>query len=379
VPFIGFLADDKHATDSAWAALAGGRNRRLIVELRDTYACIATTAGEEKSDGYLTADRIASIPYIRPDLVEVMCRPVLGRAPKVHKRGEECDSPHCLPHGWPDGYDYHIHDWLKGNPTRKSVALKDAKKADSKDRALRALVLLRDGPYCRYCWSGPLSSKAAGRAKDRRVVLEFDHVDPSLPAGADGTNYVVACDKCQDDKGPCTPELANMELLPVPTPADIARLPVNHAGGRSVLDRPNQSADHPFHHLLISERSPDPINTSADPVNDRSLDQINDPVGDRSAGQISGAGVVRPRSADQDSISDPVQGVLLSGSGRAGHPGDPALDPSLEVWRPEPRPASSPDPYSRSSRPPPPTGVWLRSGKPYTPPQQKPSREGDSP
>src|SRR5690606_10030604 len=135
--------------------------------------------------------------------------------------GDECPCLGTAP--WIDGYAYRIHNFLKRNPSKREYDLDKAKKADLRDARLKALVLKRDGGCCRYCGSGPLERKAV-RAKDRRRVLTFDHVDPDRAAGEDGANLVVCCGRCNDEKGARTPDEADMVLLPEPTPEQAARL-----------------------------------------------------------------------------------------------------------------------------------------------------------
>ena len=94
----------------------------------------------------------------------------------------------------------------------------NAQKADHRDGRLKDLVWARDGGCCRYCGSGPLVHDNA-RARDRRRVLQFDHVDPDQPAGPDSENYVVACGACNEVKGHRTPDAAGLVLLPAPVQA----------------------------------------------------------------------------------------------------------------------------------------------------------------
>jgi hypothetical protein len=52
---------------------------------------------------------------------------------------------------------------------------------------------------CRGEWL-PLSPKA-DRSRDRRKVLQYDHVDPDHAARPDGKGLVVACGACNEYKG----------------------------------------------------------------------------------------------------------------------------------------------------------------------------------
>ena len=207
------LFDDQHADDDVWHALANGQKVRvpLEVELRDAFVCLSTTSARLRQDGYLRAETAAR--YARPAVLELLCQPVLGGPAVLHRRGDTCA---CLGQEWTDGFDLRIHGFLKRNPSKAEQARNRAQKADRRDDRLKREVYERDGGCCRFCRSGPLILRAV-RAKDRRKVLQYDNVDPDAPAGADGSNFVVACAACNEYKGHRTPDEADVVLLPEPT------------------------------------------------------------------------------------------------------------------------------------------------------------------
>lgn len=228
MPFA--LFDDRHSADPIWAYLARGKAAKIVV-LRDAFVCLSTTSAAHQANGYLTTGMVATAladhsPADRSKLPEILCESALGRPAKVHRRGDECP---CIPSVWGEGWEFYVHEFLKRNPSRKEKALRDAKRRDLADPQLRRTVFKRDGLYCRYCWSGPLNSKlgAAKFPEAAQLMPTVDHIDPSVPADADGNGVVTACRRCNQAKANCTPEAVGMPVLPPPTPEDVARLPVN--------------------------------------------------------------------------------------------------------------------------------------------------------
>lgn len=137
-----------------------------------------------------------------------------GRAPMWHKPGDPWADCTCLQDKtWPeeDGAPagYWVHDFLDYNPSRQENDVHRAKRRELKDKNLRAAVKARDGDQCRYC---AVTVKWADRVSGRGGVL--DHVDPDRAEGA--KNLVVACRSCNSKKKNCTPEGADMVLLPPP-------------------------------------------------------------------------------------------------------------------------------------------------------------------
>jgi len=271
------LMDDRHAADPVWPTLVemhtSARTQAQRVAALDAldsaYTRMNTEAGRFTSDGYMTEDQALWCARGRAWIVETLTKPVLGRAPRLHRPGDECS---CLGEDpWQEGYAYRIHWFLKRNRSRRRVSLDRAQAADLRNGPLKHLVAARDGWTCRYCRSGPLSTKA-GKAKDRRRHLTYDHVDPKLPAGDDGTNLVVACARCNEYKGARTPDEADMVLLPAPTAAQIT-------GWRAVgmvlrdlvlIDRSAPQAPAAITDEITDE-SPTDHRHRADPIGDRSV------------------------------------------------------------------------------------------------------------
>lgn len=348
------LFDDDSVGDSVWGVLAQGRPSRIIA-IRDAYACLRITAARRMSDGYLTATDAAEAlrdhggPRQRAHLLELLSRQCLDDvAAKLHTAGQQCESPTCLPRGWPPGREYYVHEFLVGNPRRRERKLARDKKSDLNDRTLKAVVLARDGVYCRYCWSGPLSNKlgAAKFPQKPQVTLWYDHVDPLVPAGADGTGLVVACERCGRDKGQSSPEVADkalgIALLPSPTVEEIEAFPVNLRGRYTLYERPAEDPNHPWHRRNQLSNHP-PI---TDPITDQSPDALadrdDDSIGDRDGDSIdTSTGQVRPETIDRNGDHGADRTGRLSGSGRVGERVHPGV-----------RTAAAPDIYTRTSRPP---------------------------
>ncbi|PWW50251.1 HNH endonuclease [Actinokineospora spheciospongiae] len=222
------LMDDRHADDPMWPTLVEHHSsartpaQRLAAldAIEATWARMNTEAGRFNVDGYLTEGQALKCARDRAWIIDALTKSVLGRPPRLHRPGDECK---CLGDGeWKQHHAYRVHKFLKRNRSRARVTLDRAQAADLRNPTLKHAVAERDGWTCRYCRSGPLSAKAV-RARDRRRILTYDHVDPTQPAGEHGENLAVACARCNEFKGHRTPDEADMRLLPVPTPAEIAR------------------------------------------------------------------------------------------------------------------------------------------------------------
>jgi hypothetical protein len=333
VPY--WLGSDTFAVEDVWSELAAGKPD-LEDRLQAAYCRLQAYASLTRTDGYLTAAKALLACRGRARVLELLCAPVLALPPLVHRKGDVCD---CLDDEWRDGgYVYRIHGFLKRNPSRAENERQRAMKADAKDHRLRALVYERDGGCCRYCRSGPLPANM-GRAKDRRKVRTYDHVDPDRPAAPDGTGYVLACDRCNSEKGHRTPEEAEMVLLDEPTEAE----------RQAWLQRD----------LAVFDRPPDRSGTAPGPLRNR------DPgaVADRDRAAVPGAvadaiaddettGDVRPEQPETDGDGTPARSQKGDGPGRAaetpairGHP-PPRSQPQAQPRRT----GSEPDIYHRRSR-----------------------------
>jgi hypothetical protein len=311
MPYV--LVSDALGRDPRWTALAGGR-RAVRDQLQAAYLRMLCETASHLHNGYLTEHQALACCDDRERTLELLCRPVLGEKPLLHRPGQECDERNCLDDSgpWVDGFDYRICGFSKKNPTRSEVKRHRAQQADSRDARLRGVVYDRDGGCCRYCRSGPLKKKGMGRARDRRRVLQFDHPDPDAPATPagrpDASNYVVACARCNELKGHRTPDEAGLVLLPVPTEAEKTAW---QERGEALFDLVEPGADndndnqhdnapdnqHDNQHAVVPLVVPLVVPTS---VRDGDSDADSAAEGQRQAAGLSPEG---------------------SGSGRGGHPG----------------------------------------------------------
>ncbi|SBT63944.1 hypothetical protein GA0070622_0912 [Micromonospora sediminicola] len=346
-----WLESDTFADEAVWDVLAAG-DANLVDHLQAAYCRLKAKASHIKKDGYLTEP--TAVRYARRrKYLDLLCTPVLDEQPLLHRPGDEC---RCLGDAWIEGYDYRIHNFLRRNPSRAEYERNQAQKADLRSAPLKAMVYARDAGACRYCRSGPLSAKA-GRARDRRKVLTFDHVDPDLPAGEDGVNLVVCCARCNEHKGHRTPYEADMVLLAEPTSSEKA----------AWTNRDQVLNDLPDQQQITDETATDhrsDADPNADRITDRTDDRIADP-NDNTTGEVypqNGGHQHEQRSAT-------VEGG--AGEGRVGHRPDHP-DPTRRPTQPA-RAPDSPDIYHRRSRAPapptaPPDYAWPPGSVPATPP-----------
>ncbi|NMO52007.1 hypothetical protein HH310_12465 [Actinoplanes sp. TBRC 11911] len=364
-------SDDFHIWP-VWEALADGA-ADVVDRLQAAYARLKSEASHGRRDGYLMAGAVLRQCRGKQRTVDLLCTAVLGEQPLLHRPGDDCE---CLGETWIEGYGYRIHAFLKRNPSRRENDRSKQQKADLNDARLKGVVQRRDGKCCRYCRSGPLSAKAV-RAKDRRKVLTFDHVDPDRAAGPEGDNLVVACARCNEGKGKRTPYEADMVLLPAPDADEAAAMERRE---QLLLDPPPPGADHP---ATNPGSTPDqPINAPiTDQNNKPTTDPIGDPITDPPSDPNSDpAPEVRPTPATSPAQSAPAVVPEPSGLGRVGRPGPEPAPAAAPTHQQEPRTSHYPDIYHHRSRlpePPPdlPPYTWPPGSIPATPP---PARE-DSP
>lgn len=358
-----FLETDTFHSEPVWEVLAEGVVD-AIDRLMAAYSRMKSLASHLTSNGYLTERGALSQCHGRKKVLDLLCTAVLEEKPLVHRQGDECD---CLGDSWVEGYAYRIHNFLKRNPSRREYNLNQHQKADLRNAALKQLVYQRDGGCCRYCTSGPLSPKA-GRSKDRRKILHFDHVDPDQIAGAEGENFVVACGRCNEEKGHRTPDEADMVLLAVRAP-EVAyamrhrpmelhdRPPVPAPSGPA--DQP-QTSDEPATNQRISDQNTDqeqkPI---TDPVSDPITDHEQRPIADPMP-------PVSPSPTTTATEHDTNQGAEGSGMGRGG---THDLVPPLPAYPGLPaRTSDSPDVYSKRSRSATPPPAFISAEPEWPPP-----------
>lgn len=326
-----FLESDSFADDPVWSVMAGGSAAREDA-LRSAYTRLQARAALNRSDGFVTEVQVLEMCRGRRQLAERLGTRVLAdREPKLHRPGDRCE---CLPEQWRDGYQYAIHGFLKRNPSKAENQRHRAQTADLRDARLKQAVYLRDAGCCRYCRSGPLARKGMGRARDRRKVLQFDHVDPDRPAGADGTNLVAACGRCNEHKGRRTPDEADMVLLPEPTDQQRAAW---SARPLTLLDLPDPTTD-----TTTDEQPTDALSGALSTTRESDVPEA-DP-GAVSAGEVRpDTGQKSPMTAPSTPATTPREGL---GSGRVGQPGCASVD---RLGQPA-RAPDAPDVYHRRSR-----------------------------
>lgn len=213
-----FLMSDTAGNDPRLWKLASGRPV-VFDRLQAAWLRLMSVSAHHQLNGYLTEEMALRECHGRRDVLEQLSTAVIGERPLLHRQGDRCDGKNCIDSSppWPAGMDFRLCEFNKRNPTRSEHERNQAQKADRRDARLKNMVYDRDAGCCRYCRSGPLLKKGMGRARDRRRALQFDHVDPDRPAGADAENYVVACARCNELKGHRTPAEAGLVLLPEPT------------------------------------------------------------------------------------------------------------------------------------------------------------------
>jgi 5-methylcytosine-specific restriction endonuclease McrA len=339
-----YLTTDTFADDPEWTVLAEGK-QTVIDALQASYHRLMAKASLVRHDGYLTAAATRQAVTSKRVLA-LLTMPVLGMQPKLHKPGDKCE---CLGDTWIAGFEYRLHEFLKRNPSRKENDRNKGQKADLRNGKLKALVYERDGGCCRYCRSGLLLPKA-GRSRDRRKVLTYDHVDPDLVAGADGINLVVACGRCNEHKGHRTPGEADMVLLPEPTEAEKAAW---RARGQALFDLPD--------HQPINDETATDHQLAGDHVADANSDPQRDP---------------QPGTDDHTTVNDALEQAqhehqqpgtgAAEGPGWVGQPRSSAPRASPLDTQPA-RDSSSPDIYHRGTR---------STPTPITPPPAAPRQEG---
>jgi hypothetical protein len=340
-----WLETDAFADDPIWQVLGAGK-ADVEDRLQAAYCRLKAKTSHLRDNGYLTtATALAQCRGRRP-VLDLLCTPVLERPPLVHRPGDSCS---CLGGEWIDGFGYRIHDFLKRNPSRAEHDRAKAQRADLRNARLKTFVYDRDGGCCRYCRSGPLSNKA-GRSRDRRKALVYDHVDPDAPAGEDGTNFVTACAACNEHKGHRTPYEADMVLLPPPSATERAqwcdRLLQLH--DRPVYDPAELARSIDANARPITDESPTDHQQNSDRVADPNTDAVADPVADPDTDhQGSAMPETGHEQAQQGAEQQHGQPGEPLGSGRVGHRA--GGDRSGGRGQPE-RTGADPDIYHRRSR-----------------------------
>jgi 5-methylcytosine-specific restriction endonuclease McrA len=188
--------------DQMPALLARARNQREADLLLGILMSLLIYCAKHLTNGFLPT--LVVRQHLRGKLLATFTS---GPDPLLHTPDHECE---CLGgRAWPENMAYHLHCYLKWNPTKEEHDVKQAKAAELKDRELIAAVRGRDKDRCRYCG---VPTVYADRRGGRGLVL--DHIDPAVANGA--ANLVTACRSCNSKKGHRTPAAAGMNLLPEP-------------------------------------------------------------------------------------------------------------------------------------------------------------------
>lgn len=334
----------------------GVRRRALRDTLQAAYARLGCESSSHKGDGYLTHEQALAVVDGQARVLELLCSQVLdGEPPMLHRPKDSCPVRHCIDASgpWRQGFDYRLCGFAKRNPTRAEKERKDAQAADARDKALKTFVLQRD-VACRYCRSGPLKRIPGNVQGERRKLTTYDHVDPDRPGtppGGDyGSNFVVACARCNERKGHNLPHEVGMVLLPEPTPEQVSHwhergvrlfdlddAPERDAAEREALSKSaeqvgSKSAGSPQGSPTATS-SPWPSRTSSLPTT--APNSTGEVCPEPGAGQAS-------KSADDDG----------KGAGRVGSGGRLGTTGTDSLGQPF-RTPDAPDIYHRRSRPPP--------------------------
>lgn len=356
-----FLTGDEHARDPIWDVMARVRKtdrarKALAKTLKADHQDLMSAAAHMKSDGYLTREQVTEECSSKLS-IDLFTQSFLGRAPRLHRPGDECP---CLGEGkWIDGYDYRLHRYLKRNPARKEIDRKEQQKRDLDNVPLKHAVWLRDGGCCRYCRSGVLKKKS-GRNKDLRKVLTFDHPDPDQPAGPNGENFVTSCKRCNTHKGRRTPAEADMRLLPEPT---IEEITAWEERGQAVFELPDNPLS--ITEQIKPESNPDqqiPVDPTVDPPT--APDTTTDPA------EIDDTGAEPGQETDTDQHDHPADEPGQC-PGRVGQPPPVSRGrPTHHLHQPT-RTSDAPDIYHGRPRPP---VMHSPPSTPHPPPEPPPPR-----
>jgi 5-methylcytosine-specific restriction endonuclease McrA len=289
------------------------------------------------SDGYITLEAALACAAGEAWQVKALATSVLGLSPWLHRKGDSCSAKNCIDSSppWREGFDFRLCAFLKKNPSRAERDRSTAQNNDRRDQVLKAVLMRRDGPFCRYCRSGPLSAKAV-RADERRKVLHRDHVDPDRPAGPDAENFVTACASCNEHKAARTPFEADMVLLDSPTETQ----------QREWTEQGLRLFPPPWITPAITNR----ITDEPPPDQRQNSDPVTDPHGDPDVDRTtSNDAQARPETAVEQQEQRQDHGSEGVGSGRVGHP---HADRLVGVLGQPVRDQTDPDIYHRRPRAP---------------------------
>jgi 5-methylcytosine-specific restriction endonuclease McrA len=148
----------------------------------------------------------------------------------ITKSGRRCE---CWRDKRPAVKGWIVHDFMNYQVSKQSKQAKATKAANhtwlhnrAPGRRVKAMVIARDGCWCRYC------GIEVNAGNDHRSILsrQFDFVDPDIEfdRNPDATaeelarvaeGVVIACGYCNGRKSNRTPDAAGMRLLPPPEQA----------------------------------------------------------------------------------------------------------------------------------------------------------------
>lgn len=334
-----FMVDDqmhmnRKAVELAEKALD---NDLLGMAALGLWTMAGSSAQARMSDGKISVNGLVKI-LLNLEAVDLLAS-MLVEVGLWHAHGHACERCPAIP---PKSYIF--HDWKSmGYEPGASLRLKRDKLKELKDPALRAAVWARDcSDYpmvtrgkCRYCQKNIF--KATQKGDD---VGHMDHVDPTKAVGA--SNIVLACAKCNREKGQKNPAQAGMTLHPAPTRAAVSAsvepsspfVAAERAPEASIAHNvvePVQDVASRFNLRVSSATIPDvQAQTAPRPAPPRAVEPIEIPI-----------------ESDPEHRSNPINeekailGRAYAGErvGREGE-GRDGLSNGLGVGKPEPRPSS---------------------------------------
>lgn len=262
-------------------------------------------ASAQRTNGWVPTGKAREIASPRELKALTTVRGV-GKAPMFHQPGDECP---CLDDKtWPAEGGLWAHDFLDRNPSRQENDVQRAKARELKDKGLKHAVRQRDGDQCRYCG-------VTVRWADRKTVRGgvYDHVDPSIAAGAD--NLVVACRSCNGQKKDCTPAAAGMTLLPPPETVLARQAQIN------IRSAPDQ--------MPISAGSTDRPQIEPKPDLDPDPDPPPGPAGPTTTSTTPTAMTHAQNQATKPVINSAITSPMTVGTGRGGPATGSAVDRPL--------------------------------------------------
>lgn len=359
------VLEDEVGGDARWSKLADmfPEPRERLTDaahaaredaLQAAYMRIYLRVGHQRDDGYVGHREALRECRGKRWILDALTTSVRGKKPFLHRPGDTCGVRNCIDDSppWIDGFEYRICGFWKKNASRKEKDRHDAQTKELKDPVLRNFVYKRDGGCCRFCRSGPMKRKGMGMASDKRRILNVDHIDPDALAGPGYKGVVLTCKRCNTHKARRTPEVADMVLLPEPTPELIAYW---HDRGERQFDFLTESGVHPADVIpqewldSRTDNPPDNVIDNAQTTRSTLVDPdvgsvvpnaVHDATGATTADHVSAGGA-------QDNVDDTGQEVP-----RSGLVGQPPPAPVLGPLDQPVRHPSAPDIWHRGSRAP---------------------------